>query len=136
RDMAEEVRARRFRRDLFERLNYLQIHVPPLRERKEDIPDLLRHALDNLEGGRWIEVEPDALEYLAGRDLEWPGNVRNIEQLAALVVAEGSRTALTRRDLERLLEDVQRSWDYGSDSGGSGDHLSGTLLETTDAAEK
>ena len=54
----------RFRRDLYERLNYVPVRVPPLRERVEDIPLLLRHALDQIEAGRWIELSAEAEQLL------------------------------------------------------------------------
>src|SRR5207249_4746150 len=64
RDLEEEVRAGRFRRDLYERLNFVPIRVPPLRERTEDSPLLLRHCLDQHESGRWIELSQDAFDFL------------------------------------------------------------------------
>jgi DNA-binding NtrC family response regulator len=83
RDLEQEVAAGRFRRDLYERLNYVPVRIPPLRERLEDIPLLLRHALDQTESGRWIEISSAAEQCLRGLDTTWPGNVRHIEQLAA-----------------------------------------------------
>lgn len=83
RDLEAEVVSGRFRRDLFERLNFLPIHLPPLRDRREDIPLLLRHSLDQTERGRWVEWADEAMEQLVGLDYPWPGNVREIEQLAA-----------------------------------------------------
>src|SRR5206468_6934535 len=60
RDLEVEVREGRFRRDLYERLNFIPIRIPPLRERREDIPLLLRHCLDQYAEGRWIELGPEA----------------------------------------------------------------------------
>lgn len=70
----------RFREDLFHRLNVIRIHLPPLRERRQDIPLLLRHFLK--EASKEIKAEtkillPDVEAYLCG--LEWPGNVRQLE---------------------------------------------------------
>jgi len=134
RDLEREVAEGRFRRDLFERLNYLPVRVPPLRERLEDLPLLLRHALDQHEAGRWIELSPEAARALAALDFAWPGNVRHLEQLAARLSMregagaveppellglldrgrEGAPAAPGARDLSSglpsLLEDAERGW--------------------------
>ncbi|HEY7530109.1 MAG TPA: sigma-54 dependent transcriptional regulator, partial [Gemmatimonadota bacterium] len=91
-NLEEEIRAGSFREDLYYRLNVVPLHVPPLRERPEDLPDLARHFLavyaqeNNQPPKRFAD---DALEALARRD--WPGNVRQlknvVERLAILVEA-------------------------------------------------
>jgi two-component system nitrogen regulation response regulator NtrX len=68
-----------FRPDLFFRLNVIPIHIPPLRERTDDVPLLLCHFLKELEMEDFT-LENDALELLAGHD--WPGNVRELKNLA------------------------------------------------------
>src|SRR5262245_40864076 len=103
RDLAHEVRHGRFRRDLFDRLNYLPIRVPPLRDRVEDIPLLLRHCLDQTSPGRWIELSDEALRYLRNVDFAWPGNVRHVEQLAARLTTAGFQGPVGLRDVERLF---------------------------------
>lgn len=70
----------RFREDLFHRLNVIRIHIPALRERRQDIPLLLKHFLK--EAGAELDVEPkvlrpEVMEYLSKQD--WPGNVRQLE---------------------------------------------------------
>jgi NtrC-family two-component system response regulator AlgB len=102
-----EVREGRFRRDLFDRLNYVPIRVPPLRERREDIPALLRHTLDQTESGRWVEILPQALEDLAALDFPWPGNVRHLAQLAARLMLENSNRPRSTDDLRRALEALE-----------------------------
>jgi transcriptional regulator with GAF, ATPase, and Fis domain len=104
RDLEREVREGRFRRDLFERLNYVPIRVPPLRERTEDIPLLLRHALDQTDTGRWITLTPEAESHLSRLDFAWPGNVRHVEQLAARLTLEDSKQPVGSEALERLLD--------------------------------
>jgi two-component system nitrogen regulation response regulator GlnG len=79
-NLEQLVSAGRFREDLFHRLNVIRIHIPSLRERREDIPVLARHFLD--QAARELGVEPKALgpvvaDYL--RNLDWPGNVRQLE---------------------------------------------------------
>ena len=82
-DLEGRVREGLFREDLFHRLNVIRIHLPALRERREDIPLLLDHFLQT--AARELEVEPkqprpEVIEYLKG--LDWPGNVRQLENLA------------------------------------------------------
>lgn len=79
-DLEAEVRARRFREDLYYRLNVVTIHLPPLRDRREDIPLLIDHFLDkyNLENGRGLrKISRDLLNLLLR--YPWPGNVRELE---------------------------------------------------------
>lgn len=103
RDLERDVAQGRFRRDLFERLNFLPIAIPPLRERRSDVPVLLRYLLDQTPAGRWIEVAPDAERWLGALDALWPGNVRQIEQLAARLTLEAPAAPVDRAALERLL---------------------------------
>jgi two-component system nitrogen regulation response regulator GlnG len=79
-DLEQRVKEGQFREDLFHRLNVIRIHMPPLRDRKEDIPLLARHFLN--EAAKELNVEVKQLDdvtvaYLA--QLEWPGNVRQLE---------------------------------------------------------
>ena len=79
RDLKAEIKAVRFREDLFFRLNVFQISLPPLRERREDIPILAQHFVEkfNRDSGKHVAgVSPEALEIL--RRYEWPGNIREL----------------------------------------------------------
>jgi two-component system nitrogen regulation response regulator GlnG len=81
-DLEQLVRDGKFREDLFHRLNVIRIHIPSLRERREDIPALLQHFLDR--AARELDVEaktlsPEVEKMLVQRD--WPGNVRQLENL-------------------------------------------------------
>ena len=92
RDMLQMVKEGRFREDLYYRLNVFPIHVPPLRERKEDIPDLVAHFIRRLaaeEGKPVVGISRDALAMLCA--YEWPGNVRQIENtiFRAIVLCDG-----------------------------------------------
>ena len=99
-DLAQAVRERRFREDLFYRLNVVAIHLAPLRERSEDIPLLLEHFLEKVSIVEKMSVKritPDAAEYLRG--LEWPGNVRQLEHAIHRAFAlSGDRDLLTPED--------------------------------------
>jgi nitrogen regulation protein NR(I) len=104
RDLAAEVRAGRFREDLYHRLNIVTLHVPALRDRRNDIPVLLRTLLAraNTELGRNVRgVEPAALERL--QEHSWPGNVRELEHTVkrAVLVARGDLLSLD--DLEIVM---------------------------------
>jgi formate hydrogenlyase transcriptional activator len=91
-DLTAAISAGRFRADLFFRLNVFPIHVPPLRERREDIADLVRHFLHHF--GRRMNkavsaVHPSTLQLLT--DYHWPGNVRELENIVerAMIVTTG-----------------------------------------------
>ena len=99
-----EIAAGRFREDLFYRLNVVPIHVPPLRERREDIPLLIGHFIEQLTGPGGLApraMSDDAVARLS--QLDWPGNVRElrntIERL--LILANGPR--ITADDVDRLV---------------------------------
>jgi len=92
RNMIEMVKAGQFREDLYYRLNVFPIMVPPLRDRKEDIPALVEHFITRFsaEEGRKVRgIAPDALNLL--RAYAWPGNVRQLENTVfrAIVLSEG-----------------------------------------------
>jgi two-component system, NtrC family, response regulator PilR len=103
-DMAKEIAEGRFREDLFYRLNVIPIHLPPLRERREDIPLLVRYFLEHFRNTtkKSIEgIEPKAMERLEAYD--WPGNVRELENTIERAVAlETSK----RISLEGLPEKI------------------------------
>jgi len=100
RNLAEEVAEERFREDLYYRINVVTITLPPLRDRRSDIPALANHALDkfsHLAGGRVKEISREAMEVLL--DYAWPGNVRQLESAIerAILLCEGDR--IEPRDL-------------------------------------
>jgi Nif-specific regulatory protein len=91
-DLESEVQQGEFREDLYYRLNVMPIHTPPLRERAEDIPDLVRFLVTKIakSQGRELEVEGSAIRQLMRYD--WPGNVRELEnclERAAVMSEEG-----------------------------------------------
>jgi two-component system nitrogen regulation response regulator NtrX len=91
-DLGQAVRAHQFREDLWFRLNVLPIHIPPLRERPDDIPPLVRHCAARCGArlGRAVRLDAGALQLLAA--YRWPGNVRElaniVERLAILATSE------------------------------------------------
>ncbi|MBX9579088.1 MAG: sigma-54 dependent transcriptional regulator [Gemmataceae bacterium] len=96
RDLAAEARAGRFRADLFYRLNVFPVAVPPLRDRREDVPALADHFVRYFAtkyGRSVVRVRPAALAALAAHD--WPGNVRELQNLVerAVVLSDGEELA-------------------------------------------
>ncbi|MBM4004092.1 MAG: sigma-54-dependent Fis family transcriptional regulator [Planctomycetes bacterium] len=104
RDLAREVRDGRFREDLYFRLAVIPLLVPPLRERRDDLPELAAHFLE-LAATR-VDREPmqlrgDALQLL--RDYSWPGNIRELENLMTRATVLGSSAWLSADDLRLWL---------------------------------
>jgi len=104
-DLSEEVNAGRFRKDLYYRINVFPIHVPPLRQRKEDIPFLADHFL-RMFGKKYnkrLQVKTSYLERLSSYD--WPGNVRELENVIERCVILADGHSLRSDDLDRILND-------------------------------
>jgi two-component system nitrogen regulation response regulator NtrX len=107
-NLAEEIAAGRFREDLFYRLNVVPITVPPLRQRREDIPLLIERFVAELnrhEGLPQRRFGPEVVELLRGR--EWPGNVRELRNAVERLVILAQGDAVTVADVRRLLRDDQ-----------------------------
>ena len=103
RDLAEAVAEDRFREDLYYRLNVITIKIPPLRERREDIPLLVQHFIDRLahELSRTVEgISEDALRLLINHD--WPGNVRELENTIERAMVTCRSRLLTLDDFSFL----------------------------------
>ncbi|MFG0260565.1 MAG: sigma-54-dependent transcriptional regulator [Phycisphaerales bacterium JB041] len=113
RDLPQSVADGQFRQDLFFRLNVLPIHVPPLRERREDVAALVRHCFDRFcerERSGEIAIEPGVMELLGSYN--WPGNVRELQNVcerAVVLLAARARSGepgarvLTRSMVEPWL---------------------------------
>jgi len=103
RDLRQMVADGRFQEDLYYRLNVIPIHIPPLRERREDIPVLVEHfiAKHSQRAGKRIEgVEPGVIEALQAAD--WPGNVRELENTLERAVVL-SQTPVIGPDVVRII---------------------------------
>jgi transcriptional regulator with PAS, ATPase and Fis domain len=99
-DLQEEVVAKRFRKDLFYRINVIKIELPPLRERREDIPLLVNHFMEkfcSLMVRPRKTIHPRALQVLISH--EWPGNVRELQNLVERIVALHSGDEILERDV-------------------------------------
>lgn len=93
RSLLEKIAQNTFRQDLFYRLDVLRVNLPPLRERREDLPLLVEHLLKRIAGDRPLCVDPAAVELLQRHD--WPGNVRELLHVLhrAYLVGSGRITA-------------------------------------------
>ena len=116
-DLEALVEDKRFREDLFHRLNVIRIEAPPLRERREDIPRLLRHFLIKAaeELGEETKVMSPALEAYVS-SLSWPGNVRQLQNTAHWLTVMAVGNELTIDDMPALSQDapVTREIDWES----------------------
>jgi len=100
RNLLQDVKEGRFREDLFYRLNVFPIHLPPLRERREDIVPLAEYFLEKFNGkhGRSVRhVDSGVKELLVGYD--WPGNVRELEHVMERVVLMAKGDTVTPEDI-------------------------------------
>ncbi|MBZ5614075.1 MAG: sigma-54 dependent transcriptional regulator [Acidobacteriia bacterium] len=97
RDLEAEYKKGTFRKDLYFRLNVVTISLPPLRERRSDIPILAAFFLERLAPGRGVQVSGDAMKALLAYD--WPGNVRELENCLERAVALGDQRILEVSDL-------------------------------------
>ncbi|GAB4350636.1 MAG: two-component system response regulator NtrC [Gammaproteobacteria bacterium] len=109
-NLEEMVQAGRFREDLFHRLNVIRVHIPSLRERREDIPLLLHHFLE--QAARELGVEPKVLRpmteaYLCR--LDWPGNVRQLENTCRWLTVMASGREIHLDDLPPELRSEEAS---------------------------
>ena len=103
-DLRVSIQQGLFREDLFFRLNVVPIRLPPLRERAEDVPDLLRHffALAEKEGLARKQLDGDAMDRL--KRYRWPGNVRELENLVRRLAALYPQETITGPIIEAELE--------------------------------
>ena len=132
-DLDEEIANGRFREDLYYRLNVVPLRVPPLRDRREDVPLLVRHFLGLLsrqDGLPAKGIDDEAMRRL--QELDWPGNVRELRNTVErlLILAGGPR--ITAADVERLVG--RRPGGDGGGLGAVGD--AGTFEEFKHAAER
>ncbi len=104
RDLREMVRENRFREDLYYRLNVLPVYLPPLKDRREDIPLFIDHFLNkyNSEFGREINIDLKARLYLT--NYSWPGNVRQLENVIKRLILLSTQKMVSLDDVTSVLE--------------------------------
>ncbi|MEE4354855.1 MAG: sigma-54 dependent transcriptional regulator [Desulfococcaceae bacterium] len=106
RNLAEEVRAGRFSEALFHRINVFNIKLPPLKERKEDIPLLIEYFMEKPGMGREYRISPKAQECLLSYD--WPGNIRELQNVIERGIILGENGLITEQALPFELADSVR----------------------------
>ena len=106
RNLAREVERGTFRQDLFYRLNVVTIRMPALRDRKEDIPLLVKAFLTK--AGQRHSITPEAMNLLVRHD--WPGNVRELHNAVERLIAMGSGPLLHAEDLPSAVHNAQRTY--------------------------
>ena len=127
-NLKQEVDEGRFREDLYYRLNVVDIHLPPLRERREDIPLLVAHFLQKFSSENNYEQKkfaPDALEYLSA--YEWPGNVRQLENVVERCLILASKNEIGVEDLPSEIKDEEAQFKSAVDLLPTELELAGTL---------
>jgi two-component system response regulator AtoC len=124
RDLEAAYRAGTFRKDLYFRLNVVTVHLPGLRERRSDIPQLVHCFLDRYAPGENIQISPAVMKSFL--QYEWPGNVRELENCIARAVALGDHRTIDVNDLPPAIGKADES------AGSSGDS---SALSTTALAD-
>jgi two-component system, NtrC family, response regulator AtoC len=122
RDLEAAYRAGTFRKDLYFRLNVVTVHLPALRERRSDIPQLVHCFLDRYAPGENIQIAPAAMKSFLR--YEWPGNVRELENCIARAIALGDHSTIDVNDLPPAIGKA----DDSAVSGGESSSLSTTAL--------
>jgi len=127
RDLRQQIAQGLFREDLFYRLNVVPMRLPPLRERSQDIPDLVRHFLNRAEAGGLAHktLEQAALERL--KRYRWPGNVRELENLTLRLAALYQDEIISAEIIESELTDSQNS--PAEENGAGSDNSLGAAVE-------
>jgi DNA-binding NtrC family response regulator len=105
RDLEAAYRSGTFRKDLYFRLNVVTVHLPPLRERRSDIPMLVHHFLNRYAPGAQLPITPAAMKSLLQYD--WPGNVRELENCIARAVTLGDQHVIDVQDLPPAIRTEQ-----------------------------
>ncbi|MFY9730977.1 MAG: sigma-54 dependent transcriptional regulator [Candidatus Acidiferrales bacterium] len=122
RDLEAAYRGGTFRKDLYFRLNVVTVHLPALRERRSDIPQLVHCFLDRYAPGENIQIAPAAMKSFL--QYEWPGNVRELENCIARAIALGDHRTIDVNDLPPAIGKA----DDSAISGGESSALSTTAL--------
>ncbi len=119
-NLLEQIEEGQFREDLYHRLSVILIDVPPLRDRREDIPVISRHFAERLARRNGLEPKPfdnDAMERL--RSLDWRGNVRELNNVVERLLILSMGDEVTSRDVERFVQS----------GGAAGNNIDGLLAQ-------
>lgn len=128
RDLEAAYRAGTFRKDLYFRLNVVTIALPPLRERRSDIPALIQAFLARYAPDHKISLTTSAMNSLLQYD--WPGNVRELENCIERAIALGNRKVIDTQDLPPSLRSISPGVEVRNESGPVADNLEDLERET------
>ena len=109
RDLYQSITQGKFRKDLYYRLKVLTVYIPPLRERREDIPLLIRHFMHKINREHRthvLKIEDRAVQRLI--EYDWPGNVRELENLLTLACVLGKEEVILEETVKEILQRSQR----------------------------
>jgi len=130
-DLPTLIDARKFREDLYYRLNVASIHIPPLRERKEDLPVLVQHLLEDLNlklGTNFSGVSKSAMEMIFS--YHWPGNVRELAHVLERAAIHSTGTVIRDGDMQKAFKKSPNATSSG------GNPEAATLNETLQEVER
>ena len=133
-DLKQAVKSGAFREDLFYRLNVVNIHLPSLRERRDDIPLLAAHFihLQNQKFGTTVKgLEKDAMQMLS--DFDWPGNIRQLRNVIEACMAMVGEDYICRETLEQFIEIENADEDGAKSITNSGDLPFNAAIEQFEA---
>lgn len=135
-NLADEIAAGRFREDLYYRLNVVPVHLPPLADRREDIPPLVEHFLARFAAERRVATPEIAVDAMAAlQAFDWPGNVRQLRNIVerTLILAPGDR--LARIDIDLLPPEIMGD-SVASGVQGAGAIMGAPLREARETFER
>ncbi len=129
RDLTQLIRQGLFREDLFYRLNVVPLRMPPLREHRDDIPELVRHFLSQAveEGLPWKIVDGEAMERLQA--YHWPGNVRELENVVRRLAALYSQETISIEVIEAELAETGPATESGNSGNGISESVENHLRD-------
>ncbi len=104
RDLESAYKAGTFRKDLYFRLNVVTVHLPPLRERRSDVPMLVHWFMERLQPQTPVQVTPEAIKCML--EYDWPGNVRELENCLERAVALGEHSFIGVSDLPPAISEL------------------------------
>jgi two-component system nitrogen regulation response regulator NtrX len=137
RNLQDEIAAGRFREDLFYRLNVVPVRLPPLRERREDIPELVSHFLARFASDRRMNSPTISAEAVAALQAhEWPGNVRQLRNIIerTIILAPGDR--LSRIDVDLLPPEILENQGVAAGSSATMAIMGSPLREARESFER
>lgn len=137
RNLRDSVAEGSFREDLFYRLNVISVNLPPLRERKEDLGELVKHFLGRYSaefGTGSKAVSPEAMEALAAHD--WPGNVRELENAIKRLLVLSPDSVINAEDAENAIETRGGEKASAKDTDGDAGRLLRAMLDDADFSSR